>query len=371
MMNDITSQNEAWILLNYIFYLSNAKAISVLSHFNNNPLEFFQTSSKYLLPLIGGRLLDKVNSLDKTRFIDNLYAITEKNNISITTCSDVNYPLVLKEIYDYPLVLFSKGKPLEQDLVGISIVGGRKCSEYGRGVAFKFAKELSLCGLKVISGMARGIDSKAHEGALQGKSDTIAVLGSGLNYIYPKENKKLSESIINKGILLSEYFPDTAPLAEHFPYRNRIISGLSKALVVIEAREKSGSLITASAALDQNRLIYAVPGRINDKSFAGCNQLIHDGATLITSVSDLLMDLGIEHKVQDLIEHRVTTLSEMEQRFLEVLRDQPVHLDLLKEMFPDINNSTLSFHLLQLELKKFIKRLAGNYFIRAYEERAK
>ena len=207
---------------------------------------------------------------------------------------DESYSVLLKTIPDPPLVLYVKGTLEPRDLHAVAIVGSRRCSFYGREQAERFGALLGGAGVTVISGGARGIDSAAHRGAMshpQGR--TIAVLGSGVNVVYPPENQSLFEQIARRGAVISEYPIDTPPLADNFPRRNRIVSGLSRGVLVVEADERSGALITArQAGVDQGRPVFALPGRVDNKLSIGPHQLIRDGATLVTKLEDILEDLG-------------------------------------------------------------------------------
>jgi DNA processing protein len=207
---------------------------------------------------------------------------------------DDEYPLQLKTIPDPPLVLYVRGKLEPRDLHSVAIVGSRRCSFYGREQAERFGALLGGAGVTVISGGARGVDSAAHRGALSHPHGrTIAVLGSGVNVAYPSENAALFDQIAQRGAVLSEYPIDTPPLAENFPKRNRIVSGLSRGVLVVEADDRSGALITArQAGEDQGRIVFALPGRVDNKLSTGPHQLIRDGATLVTKLEDILNDLG-------------------------------------------------------------------------------
>ena len=217
----------------------------------------------------------------------------KSRNIIIITIEDGEYPALLKEIYDPPIVLYLKGDlSVFQDKM-LSIIGCRRASIYGLKQAEQIAKSLAECGISIVSGMARGIDTAAHKGALLAKGKTIAVLGSGFNNIYPFENKILFEQISKNGAVISEFSLSTAPLRQNFPRRNRIISGLSQAIVVVEAAQKSGSLITADLALSQGREVFAVPGMANSLNAQGTNKLIKEGAKLVENVQDIIDGLEV------------------------------------------------------------------------------
>jgi len=214
--------------------------------------------------------------------------------VSATWFGAPDYPEALASIPDAPAILFHRGSvSLNSFPHSVAVIGSRRCSLYGRRTARALARELALCGVAVVSGMARGIDAEAHQGALDGGGVTVAVLGSGIDVIYPPEHERLSNSIIEKGLLVSEYPPGADPARHTFPERNRIISGLAGAVVVVEAGEKSGTMITVGTALDQGREVLAVPGEITRSSAVGSNRLIRDGAGIVRETADILRAMGI------------------------------------------------------------------------------
>ena len=281
---------------------------------------------------------------------------------------DDRYPENLKKIYDPPAFIFVKGTLSKQDKYAISMVGTRLPSSYGKLMAEKIAKDLAKKGLVIVSGLARGIDTISHWAAVQSGGRTIAVLGSGLDNIYPGENKKLSEKIVEQGALISEFPMGTKPDAVNFPRRNRIISGLSLGTIVVEAGLKSGALLTANYALEQNREIFAVPGNINSPKSIGTNQIIKDGAKLVASANDVLMELEAQLKYFLNEDKRKTTkvpdnLSELEKNLLSKLSYEPIHIDKLASVIDKSTAETLSA-LLPLEFKDLVKQLPGKLFVK-------
>lgn len=236
-----------------------------------------------------------IKELSNKKYIENIEKYVQymdKYNIKILTINDETYPEKLKAIYDPPVVLYYKGNISIINKKSIAIIGCRDCSSYGVQLARYFSNLLSVHNINIISGLAKGVDSYAHIGCLNTKGKTIAVIGNGLDNIYPNENKKLSDSIIkNQGLILSEYIVGTKPLKRNFPARNRIISALSNGILVIEAKFKSGTLITVDFGLEQGKNIYAIPGNITSNYSNGTNELIKQGAKLVTSVEDILEDL--------------------------------------------------------------------------------
>lgn len=215
----------------------------------------------------------------------------ETNNIVILNVFDTEYPFILKEIAYPPLLLFTRGKKLEAKRPGIAVVGTRRFTHYGKDAAIYIAGQLSKAGITVISGMATGVDYFAHKAALQEKGGSIGVLGCGIDVLYPHENKDLYNEIIENGSMVTEYLPGTPPLKQNFPARNRIISGLSMGVVVVEAGEKSGALITGNFALEQNREVFSVPGSIFSYESRGCHKLIKSGAKLVENIDDILEEI--------------------------------------------------------------------------------
>ncbi|MBE7057593.1 MAG: DNA-protecting protein DprA [Ruminococcaceae bacterium] len=226
-----------------------------------------------------------------------IYEECIKNGIKIVLSKDERYPSNLKEIENYPYLLYYRGKlPADADIpeeMLLSVVGSRNCTSYGRVNAYNFSKSLAECGLGIVSGMARGIDAQAHKGALFSKGYTIAVLGSGLGNVYPKEHLKLFDEIAENGCVVSEFPPKMPPFKNNFPARNRIISGLSQGLLVVEASEKSGAMITVNYALEEGRNVFAIPGNINSEKSYGCNFLIKQGALCVTSYTDILEEYNV------------------------------------------------------------------------------
>lgn len=287
----------------------------------------------------------------------------QSHNIGIVCWDEPQYPQSLRNISNPPYLLYYQGDLDITDQPCLAIVGSRVATTYGKTTAQKLAKELAAVGMVIVSGMARGIDSEAHRGALEyGK--TIAVLGSGLDVIYPPENRGLFQDIINSGAAISEFPLHTAPEPHNFPLRNRIISGLSRGILVIEAKEKSGALITADFALEQGRDVFALPGPINSKTSAGPNNLIKQGAKLITGIEDVLEEYyDINHTHGRTEQGQLPLLDDNEKLVLDLIAHQSLHFDdMLQNTGMDIG--TLSTLLFKLEFEGIIKSLPGNYYVR-------
>ncbi len=270
-----------------------------------------------------------------------------------------NYPKNLKYIDDYPLILYYKGTLMKEDSLGISIVGARKCTSYGSWACTKIANELSYYNIPIISGLAYGIDKIAHEAALKNNNRTIAVLGNGIDIIYPKNNYKIYNEIVKNGAIVTEYPLGTQPLGYNFPYRNRIISGIGQGVVVIEAKEKSGTLITANYAAEQGKEVFALPGNINSLYSKGTNLLIKDGAKILISIDDILEE--IEYKSITKNEKDIQFTSNEEKLVYKELLREPKNANELS-IITGIKIDNINVVLTILELNGYIIELKGGKF---------
>ncbi len=315
-----------------------------------------------------------------------------KYNIKVIRIIDESYPVLLKNIYDPPMVIYVRGT-LSPDEKAIAFVGSRNATDYGNTVARQLAWEVARRGITVVSGLARGIDSYAHEGALKAGGRTIAVLGCGPDIAYPPCNRELMERIINSGAVVSEYAPGTPPLRGNFPARNRIISGLSMGVTVVEAGEKSGALITAEFALEQGREVFAVPGNVNSHYSKGTNRLIKEGAKIVTDVNDIIEELvGVGSMNEETCPEEETSLkdkisfkdeasgrkeisprkgicdnnvypifTEEEVKIINCLSKCPLHIDIISEK-SGLSIRNVSSNLSMLEMKGLIEQLPGKMF---------
>lgn len=288
----------------------------------------------------------------------------KEQGIFFVSYEEEDYPYLLKQISSPPLGLFYKGRLPDDKEPALAMIGARNHTIYGREMARGFAKVLSACGVQIISGMALGIDGFAHEGALSGKTPTFAVLGTGVDICYPKRNMGIYREIEKKGGIISEYEPGTIARPENFPIRNRIISGLSQGVLVIEARYKSGSLITANFALEQNRDVYAVPGRIGDSQSEGCNDLIKQGAKLVLTPDDILENLYFSDISKGKNEKKIKIVLETTEKMVYAkLRCEPKHIDeIAKEA--KISRVEAIRTLMSLEGKQLSMQITPGYYIR-------
>ncbi len=296
--------------------------------------------------------------------LDNL----ERNRSEILTYFDEAYPKILRNIYYPPLVLYINGKLIEKDSISIAMVGTRNPSAYGKSMAELFARELSLQQITIVSGLARGIDSISHRAALSSGGRTIAVIGSGLDVIYPPENKKLFHEIAENGAVISEYPLGTKPDAQNFPRRNRIISGLSLGSLIVETKINGGALLTANYALDQNREVFAIPGNINNNSSSGTNRLIQKGeAKLVTRTEDILEELQLKLKpeVGVNIPKPSLNLNMFEEKIIEALDRGGIQIDVIAEK-TGMSTSDCLVNLLTLGFKGAVKQLPGKVFARVF-----
>lgn len=306
---------------------------------------------------IGERLASEILSFQKWKDAEAEAAKAERFGAAIVTMADKDYPKNLLNIYDPPPYLYVKGQ-LKEDERSIAVVGSRFASPYGKLAAEGLSRDISRNGYAVISGMARGIDTAAHKGALSASGRTVAVLGSGIDVVYPSENKGLYDEICQEGAVISELPMGTGPLSENFPARNRIISGISLGVVIVEATLKSGSLITAICAAEQGRDVFAVPGNINSKGSKGTNKLIKDGAKLVDEVSDILEEIAPASAAS-----KVTlNLTKEETLIMEALAE-PVQIDDIAGI-SGMNVSSLSAILLNLELSGMVRQLPGMVFVK-------
>jgi DNA processing protein len=290
----------------------------------------------------------------------------DRHQVRILTFWDREYPAALKKIYDPPVVLFAKGELRAEDEFAIAVVGTRVPTAYGKLVTERLTADLVARRMAIVSGLARGVDTIAHQTALKSGGRTVAVLGSGLDNIYPTENHRLARDISQHGAVISEYFFGTKPDAVNFPRRNRIISGLAFGTLVIEAGEQSGALITANAALEQGREVFAVPGSIFSPKSQGPHRLIQEGAKLVMSVEDVIAEIPQQMEIFSqaaMTGAPAVQLTENEQKVMDLLSHEPAHIDLLSRQ-TGLPASQLLAVLLDLEFKNAIKQLPGKFFLK-------
>lgn len=312
------------------------------------------------------KIVDNLLQVRASLSIDRLWDRLQARGIEVLILTDDNYPRRLREIEQPPPVLYVRGRLSQQDEWAVAIVGTRRITAYGRQIAEEVAGTLARNGVTVVSGLARGVDAIAHQAALSASGRTLAVLGCGVDRIYPTEHRRLAEQIIANGALLSDYPPGTPPDASNFPPRNRLISGLSKAVVVIEAGQTSGALITAAFAADQGREVFAVPGNINAPSSKGTNRLIRDGARPLLDPQEVLEALDLT-MVQEYQVARVTLPADaIEARLFATLSSEPLHIDEIRER-SDLPIDQVTAKLALMELKGMVRQVGGMHYVAIHE----
>ena len=391
-MTNITDNLKYWLALKLVEGLGNIGVKNLLQSFGT-PEHVFKAPLHLLetVPGIGSKTARHIKDFKQWAQVDGELEKAAQINVAILTCQDPLFPQRLLHIYDCPVLLYVKGELSGLD-VSVAVVGSRKASAYGKYTTERLCRELALSGVTIVSGMARGIDASAHRGAMSVKGRTVAVLGSGLDVIYPPENESLYHEISVCGAVVSEYSFGTRPNASNFPARNRIISGMSLGVVVVEATEKSGSLITARIALEQGREVFAVPGSIDEAGSRGTNRLIKEGAKLVEDVDDILAEIGPQSSPEESIPVMAALPDVPTERSPEEPRDAPRNesrqrLDVLHAVLGEkeqllINNlssrprpvddliaatglsaSEILSLLLHLELRGLIRQMPGKTYI--------
>jgi DNA processing protein len=364
---------EALIGLNMVWDIGSVRLNKMLHYFGKPENILRAPVDKLTVVLgIGEKIAHKITSL-KESDINKEFALAKKLNLKILTPDDTDYPENLKNIPDPPIVLYVKGELKKEDKQSIAIVGSRRASFYGLSCAQNFSADLSNRGFTIVSGMARGIDTCAHKGALKTGGRTLAVIGSGFKHIYPPQNQELAEEISKNGAVISEFPMDTLPLPQNFPRRNRVISGLSLGVLVVEAARNSGALITADFALEQGREVFALPGKVDSQNSFGTNALIQQGAKLVSCADDIIEEFNIplttflnKQESKDslpLDPCNNTYLSERESLLYNLISSEPLLLDEIAEK-TGIAISQISGLLLKLQMCKLIKELPGKQFVK-------
>lgn len=315
---------------------------------------------------IGDKLAHDLHQAMRSVAVDDELARIAQHDVSLLALKTSGYPAALVEIVDPPPLLYLKGTLEERDAKAVAIVGSRQCTAYGRRMAERLATDLANKGYTIVSGLARGIDGCAHRGALQAGGRTVAVLAGGLAKIYPPEHAELASAVAASGGLLTEATMSMQPLAAMFPARNRLISGLSRAVIIVEAAEKSGALITARHAAEQGRPVFAVPGAVDNPASAGTHRLLRDGAVLIRGVDDVLEELeGVtDRKPPAAVKVEPPPgLSDLQRRIWDCLAERPRHVDeMTRHLAVPVAEVTTA--LMMLEMKKTVRRLPGNSYER-------
>ncbi len=315
---------------------------------------------------LGPRMIERLVAVRQQIDLPRLYEQILSKGIQILTWQEEAYPPRLREIAQPPPVLYLRGQLLPEDAWAVAIVGTRRVTPYGRQVTEQIASFLAGSGITIVSGLARGVDAIAHQAALRAGGRTLAVLGSGVDRIYPPENRALADQICEHGALLSDYAPGTAPESVNFPPRNRIISGLSLAVIVVEAGETSGALITAEFAAEQGREIFAVPGSILAPQSKGTNKLIQQGALPLLNASDVIQALDLTRLGQQKAARKALPGDAVEAKLMDALGDEPLHVDEIRAQ-TGLPVEKVSATLIMMELKGMVRQVGGMQYVAVRE----
>lgn len=351
-----------WVGFNLVKGIGAVRLRSLLDYFGDIKIAWQAPADALRAAGLSSKIVENLVKVRKEVVLDKIYERIQRQGIEILTWQDETYPRRLKEIDQPPPVLYLRGSICPEDEWAVSIVGTRRYTAYGKQVTNELASFLVQNGITIVSGMARGIDAIAHRAALEAGGRTFAVLGSGVDRIYPPEHRHLAEQIMDHGGLFSDYPLGTPPEGSNFPPRNRIISGLSMATVVVEAGKSSGALITASFAAEQGREVFAVPGKINAPQSEGVNRLIQQGACPLLQVEDVLEALNL----QQICEHRSARMllpaDEIEMQLLQVIGNEPLHVDEIG-IKSGLSIANVTATLAMMELKGMVQQVGGMNYI--------
>lgn len=358
----------------YLMWLSRVEGIGfkkmnqLLEHFGSaEAIWHAEPSEIRAVPQLGEKLREVLLASREEDILNDWIIELEEKQIDFYSYWHPRFPRLLREIYHPPMGIYVRGELPDDDIDTVAIIGARKCSRYGATVAYDIAKDLGKTNVIVVSGMARGIDSEGHRGILDGGGKTIAVLGCGVDICYPQENRDLMERIIENGCVLSEFPPGMPPVASNFPSRNRIIAGLSKMVVVVEAGKKSGTIITADMALESGRDVFVVPGNVTSALSYGTNALIKQGCPIITEGNDILIALGIAYKEEEKVKFKIKTaenISAEEKEVYDLIEDSmPITAETLcRKLHKDIQE--VQYILSLLELSGYIIKIPQAGYVR-------
>ncbi len=338
------------------------KKLHMLLERFGSPGNILGASRAELKNLLDRSTAQRIASFSRTNDVKEHFKTLKRLSARLIPYYSDDYPTWLKNTEHFPPIIFVRGRIIDEDELSVAVIGTRGASVYGKEIARRFAGDFARAGVTVISGMARGVDTVAHEGAIHGNGRTIAVMGCGIDICYPPENRNLMNAIIQHGAVVSEYNIGTPPLAHNFPKRNRIVSGLALAVIAIEAKERSGVMNTVKWALEQNKHVFAVPGNIFSRTSVGTNKLIKDGAIPVTSADEVMEYLGIKY-VQKERQTEQILIDEEERAVWRALSLEPICLDELAERISQPTSAILNT-LLKLEIKGYVKQLPGMNFIK-------
>jgi len=358
-----------WVGFNLVKGIGAARLRTILNYFGDIEYAWKAPASEYKNIGISYKIINALQGIRSGDTLEQTWQLIQEKDISILTWDDPEYPRRLLEIDQPPPVLYIRGKLLSDDHWAVAIVGTRRITAYGRQATKDLAGELARNGITVVSGLARGVDGEAHRATLRYQGRTIAVLGSGVDIIYPPEHRKLAEEIIDHGAIISDYPPGTAPEGTNFPPRNRIISGLSQAVVIVEAGVKSGALITASFAAEQGREVFAVPGSIYAPQSKGTNILVREGAHLLMDSQSILEILNYEQLSEKREARTVLPTDATEAKLFNLLGNEPLHVDEIRAQ-TNLPIEKISAALTIMELKGMVRQVGHMHFIAICEPQA-
>jgi DNA processing protein len=356
-----------WIGFNLVKGIGAARLRALLEYFGDIESAWGASAASLEAAGLSSKLIETLLQVRNSDLLPRVWEYIQTHNISVLTWDDSDYPRRLKEIELPPPVLYTRGSLLDEDQWAVAIVGTRRITAYGRQVAEEISGALAQNGITIVSGMARGVDVIAHQAALESGGRTLAVLGNGVDRIYPPENRHVAEQIINHGALISDYPIGTAPDAANFPPRNRIISGLSQAVIIIEAGERSGALITAAFAAEQGREVFAVPGNIYAPQSKGANTLIREGAHILLNAQSVLELLNLAQVTEHRAARNILPADSTEAQLYTILGREPLHIDEIVAQ-TSLPVDKVSAALTLMELKGMVRQLGSMRYIAVYEQ---
>jgi DNA processing protein len=365
----VDDSKKYWVGFNLVKGIGAVRMRALLEHFGSADLAWQATPEALEAVGLGPKIIDTLLHVRSSGLLERVWDYVQMQDIGVLTWEDPDYPRRLKEIDQPPPVLYLRGNLVDEDQWAVAIVGTRRITAYGRQITEEIAGSLTVNGITIVSGLARGADAIAHQAALRNGGRTLAVLGNGVDRVYPPEHRSLAEQIMAHGALISDYPPGTAPEAANFPPRNRIISGLAQAVIIAEAGEKSGALITAAFATEQGRELFAVPGNIHAPQSKGTNLLIREGAHILLDAQDVLEALNLAQVSQHRTARAVLPADATEAQLYALLGREPIHVDEIR-IQSDLPIEQVSATLTLMELKGMIRQVGYMHYVAVYEERA-
>lgn len=362
----MADSHKYWVGFNMVKGIGAVRFKALLDAFGSAENAWNASSEALQEAGLSRKIVESFQRLRKGVSLDQVWDRIQSLGVSVLTWEDEAYPRRLKEIDQPPPVIYLRGSLLPEDEWAVAIVGTRKVTAYGRQVAEEVATSLAHSGVTIVSGLARGVDSIAHQAAINVGGRTLAVLGNGIDLVYPPENRRLAAQIMEHGALVSDYALGTQPDGSNFPPRNRIISGLSLAVIVVEAGQTSGALITASFAAEQGRDVFAVPGNIHAPQSQGTNRLIRDGAQPLLNPQDVLEALNLTMVTEQRVARVALPTDPVESRLYKLLSQQPMHVDEIRAL-SEMPIETVSATLAMMELKGMVRQVGGMHYVAVRE----